>query len=771
MNKNINGLIGLITAWVFISFFASCAPVRFQKANVNVLAACSGTICATGAQQIQCNPKINTTATTFTYAAGVALPKINSNCNPANVDYTWVIKKADATVLNATVPGLAGANPTSVDFTGLGPGSYYVYLTASQTGSAYATYMASTPLEFVVGGIGNQLMCDPKLNQNAVSVTLNAADNNALISANCTPLAGNYAWTVTRNNMPITIAGLSGANSTPDIKSYGEGVYLISLYATVLGSQHWQSSTPLTVTVIKPPPPADPINCNPRINGSMTALTIIASSPHPLISANCIPSNADYVWTVTRNGNPVAVPGLAGSNSNPDFLSQGVGTYLVSLNVSAPNYAGWNTTTPLVITVDSGGGGQNINCAPRINNSSVSVTVAQNNTNPTITSGCMPATVTHIWSVFRNGQPVVVSNLNGPSSTPNFIESGLGTYSVYLTATAPGYNAYVTPWPLEVVVSSTAKTFRPMSLQKVVQATDNKVDIMVVVDDSSSMLPDNTKLGERLQGFVNDLTTSGIDWNMCATVTHDQLSNGSQYWGLSRNWSDYTGTPKWILKKDAANPYTIFTNTITAIGAGWANTDDERPLKAAFWHAEYNAYNTCYRPDAALSVLVISDEDERSVGGDPAAVFYSTELKNLDGEDQPHGYINKIKQLFTINKRLSVNSIIVKPKDSACMASQDSGSSKSHYGYKLNELSQLTNGYVGSICDTNYSNNLYYFKDRIVNSLASIPLECAPVGAITVTITPSMGPVSTTLQNNILVFSPTIPAGRTVDIQYNCSQN
>ena len=146
------------------------------------------------------------------------------------------------------------------------------------------------------------------------------------------------------------------------------------------------------------------------------------------------------------------------------------------------------------------------------------------------------------------------------------------------------------------------------------------------------------------------------------------------------------------------------------------------------------------------------------------------ELKNLDGDDQPHGYINKIKQLFTINKRLSVNSIIVKPKDAACLAIQDA-SAKSHPGYKFNELSQLTNGFVGSICDTNYSNSLYFFKDRIVNSLASIPLECAPVGPITVTITPSMGAVNTSLQNNTLVFSPTIPAGRNVKIQYTCSQN
>ncbi len=766
-----NKHFGLFSLHVIGLFLLSCAPVKFQKASVNTITACSGSVCSTGGKQINCNPKINSTADTFTYAGGAALPSIASNCDPANVDYTWVVKKADTTVISSTIPGLTGANPGAVDFTVLGPGAYYVYLQASQTGAGFSTYNAVNPLEFIVGAVGNQLMCDPKLNQTLTDVTVNSADANAVVSANCSPLAGSYVWSVTKNNAPISVAGLSGATSTPDLKSYGAGIYKISLYATVLGSQHWQSSTPLTVTVVNPPPPTPAAECNPRINGTMTSLTVISSSPHPLISANCIPSDGTYTWSVTRNGNPVPVPNLSGANSNPDFLSLGVGTYLVSVQVTAANYVAWNTTTPLSVTVDSGGGGQNVNCAPRLNDKAVSVSIVMSGTNPKVTSGCDPASAAHSWSVFRDGQPATVPGLSGNESIPDFTAAGAGTYTIYLTAATNGYNAYVTPWPLEVVVSSTPQSFRPITLQKFVQATDNKVDIIVVVDDSSSMLPDNTKLGERLQGFVNDLSNSGIDWQICATVTHDQLANGNMYWGLSRDWVNYPGPSQWILKSGATDPYSIFTNTIKAIGAGWENTDDERPLKAAFWHAEYNPYNSCYRSGAALSVLMISDEDERSVGGDPAAVFYANELKNLSAEDQPHGYINRIKQLYTINKRLSVNSIIVKPKDAACMASQDGGSSKSHYGYKLNELSQLTNGFVGSICDTNYSSNLYYFKDRIVNSLASIPLECAPVGAISVTITPSMGPVNTSLQNNLLIFSPTIPAGRTVNIQYNCSQN
>ena len=78
---------------------------------------------------------------------------------------------------------------------------------------------------------------------------------------------------------------------------------------------------------------------------------------------------------------------------------------------------------------------------------------------------------------------------------------------------------------------------------------------------------------------------------------------------------------------------------------------------------------------------------------------------------------------------------------------------------------------MGSICAADYSSNLYYFKDRIVNTLASVPLECAPVGNIDVSITPAMGGVTTQLVNNTLVFNPAIPAGRTVRVEYKCPRN
>ncbi|MGZ3689886.1 MAG: hypothetical protein ACXVAX_00195, partial [Pseudobdellovibrio sp.] len=425
---------------------------------------------------------------------------------------------------------------------------------------------------------------------------------------------------------------------------------------------------------------------------------------------------------------------------------------------------------PLTITVNDSTAYMTVNCAPRLNSTAVALTVSQNGNNPTVTSGCVPATANPVWKVTKDGQVVTIAGLSGPSSVGQFIQAGLGTYKIYLTATADGYNAYVSPAPLMLTVAENTMSYRNVTYQKTVTASDNKVDILLVVDDSNSMLSDNMKLAQKLEGFVKDLSTSGLDWQMCATVTRWQDDNPDHiaYWGLSRKWINYIGSPQWVLNAGANNPFPIFNDTIQAIGAGWANSDDERGIKAAWWNMEYAQYNFCYRPDASIATIIISDEDERSVGGNPSEVYYDGELKPLEADDYPQSYITKVKQQFGENKRFTFNSIIVKPGDATCMATQDASGSKSHYGYKYNELSQLTGGAVGSICDDDFSTNLYYFKDKIVNTLASLPLECAPVGQVTVTVTPTMGSFTTSLVNNTIVFNPAIPAGRTVQLDYKC---
>lgn len=761
-------LMGVVASFAVISMIA-CAPVKFTKSETQKV---DDTVTGTS---ITCNPRISPNLTTYTYSA-TGNPSLLANCTTANLNYEWVIKRSDSSIVSVSIANLSGANPTNIDLRVLGEGPYYIFLTARDPAGQIAPFTATTPLELVVpgAGTGNSLTCDPKLNNTLTSVTLISTDNNPTITANCTPAAGSYIWSVTKDGTGITISGLSGASSTPNIKSYGVGVYRISLYATASGSAHWQSSVPLTVTVNATPPPETPILCNPKINGSLNSLTVTSTTNNPLISANCVPTDVNYSWRVTKDGANISVPALNDANSNPDFTALGNGTYLIYLTATKTNYTTWNTTTPLTITVDNSGvSNPTIDCSPRLNVDSTAITITSATGNPTLNANCVPNTVTYTWIVYRGGSLVTVNGLGGATSVPDFLASGLGTYLIYLTAQQTGYNAYTIPTPLEVTVANVVTPTRRVTLSKDVQVTDNKVDIVLIVDDSNSMLPDNRKLAERLQGFVNNLSAQSIDWQICATVTRSQdvANNGVYYWGASRNWVDYVGSPKWILKLGATDPYAIFTKTIDAIGAGWAGTDDERGIKAAFWHAEYASYNSCYRSDASLSVIMISDEDVRSVGGDSAQVYYAGELKQLEADDLPQGYVNKIKQKFGVSKRFTVNSIIVKPGDTACMSAQDSGGAKSHYGKYYAELSSLTNGFTASICESDYSQNLNYFRDRIVSSLASIPLECAPVGSVDVTVTPAVAGMSTRIENNALIFAPAVPAGHHIDVGYDCPRN
>lgn len=303
-----------------------------------------------------------------------------------------------------------------------------------------------------------------------------------------------------------------------------------------------------------------------------------------------------------------------------------------------------------------------------------------------------------------------------------------------------------------------------------VTSKQNKVDIILVVDNSSSMTADNLKLADRLSAFVTQLESSAIDWQMCLTVTSAIPYNNYNYFGMSIDWSDYTGEKTWILKKGTANLPTIFRNTmLNKLSIGAKDTNDERGIKAAYWHASYKDYNLCYRQDAALAHIIISDEDERSIGGVVADKYYDSETQALEADDEPANLVQKIKDVFGTSKRVRSNTIIVKPNDSNCLSTQDAQGTKAHYGRKYSELSSLTGGGVGSICDDNYSSNLQYFNEVIDDSLAAMPLECNPYNnAVSVNITPAQGNITTTVQGQSLVFSPNVTAGSTIVANYKC---
>lgn len=329
---------------------------------------------------------------------------------------------------------------------------------------------------------------------------------------------------------------------------------------------------------------------------------------------------------------------------------------------------------------------------------------------------------------------------------------------------------------------------RTVTYSSVVPVNPNKVDILLVIDDSGSMKTDQLKLAEKLSGFASQLESASVpmDWQMCVTVTRDQLINGKYYWGASVNWVGYTpstGTPQYILKKGTTGLNNIFTKTIDAIGSGVVGSGDERGLKAAYHHfyngePEVTGSSGCYRKDAAVAVIVISDEDERSVGGDCSRIKTNmnedpTTCKELESEDYPNTLLTQAKNMFGTNVRFTFNSIVV--ADSTCEQTQDTTADEkgdkapSHKGIKYMEMSNLVNGGIGNICASDFSSNLNVFKDKIVNSLSSLTLECAPVAG---TLTVAIDNVSTTdytLNGANLKFNNAVVEGKTVTMTYQCN--
>lgn len=321
----------------------------------------------------------------------------------------------------------------------------------------------------------------------------------------------------------------------------------------------------------------------------------------------------------------------------------------------------------------------------------------------------------------------------------------------------------------------------------VVKNPDQKVDILLVLDISSSMSEDNTKLAARLANFVTRLQNTSIDWQMCLTVTYDKIYHAdtktyeSDKWGMTWGWSGYTapsGYQPYVLRAGTANLNTIITNTIQSLGSGWYLSNDERGIKQTYRHFANGNYNTspnngCYRSDAALTTILISDEDERSVGGDQSQEQIAGEYLPLEAEDMPSAVTDQVRNLFGASKRFTFNSIIVKPGDTACKAAQDTqggGTSVSHYGARYAELSNLTGGGIGSICDLDYNGSLNLFFDQVIGSLSSVTLECPPVdGNVSVRVTPAMSQTLIPgIVGNRLNLTPEVPGGSTISLDYKC---
>ncbi|MGZ3744755.1 MAG: hypothetical protein ACXWRA_13285 [Pseudobdellovibrionaceae bacterium] len=371
---------------------------------------------------------------------------------------------------------------------------------------------------------------------------------------------------------------------------------------------------------------------------------------------------------------------------------------------------------------------------------------------------------------------------------------------------------------------------RDVHYSKLVQPASNQVDFLLVIDDSASIIAVQQRMAASMTALAKQMNSLAIDWQMCLTVTTNMnkggtavnsgthtcgpdgyctgsYTGGSWTWGVSRPWSsDYVppgGASQYVLKKitDETLLNTIFTNTIPKMGAGDQGTGDERGIKAAYNHFANSAtgsFNTsgCYRPGSSVAVILVSDEDERSVAGDcsrvntamgdheiPSCRYYEppNNIRVLEFEDQPTNLLSEAKNIFGASSRFTFNSIIA--DTDACQAQLNQNISfeingipyySPHYtGTVYRAASQLTKGGISSLCSSDLQLNL--FSDVVVNTLSQITLECVPtnlsiqIGSSESTVSP-LDPSKYSVSGAVVTFNPALVQNQWLKMDYSCTQ-
>jgi hypothetical protein len=259
------------------------------------------------------------------------------------------------------------------------------------------------------------------------------------------------------------------------------------------------------------------------------------------------------------------------------------------------------------------------------------------------------------------------------------------------------------------------------AVSQVTTKSSKSLDVIVVIDDSGSMKADQTKFANNFAEFVEKLNASNIDFRICVTTTDVHYYKGSPI-----IWGKYSGK-KDEKRKDILDPYSVVLDpeaddlpkhvqdTINSLGAEWSS--DERGIAAVSLMAE-NFRNPCFRGSGVLQMIVLSDEDERSVGG--IIELSRLQFKKIEEIDKPSNLNIELRQKFKY-QNFRWNSVIVVPNDKKCESIQDK-ENPSFPGTYYFEFAKITAGQVASICDANYESffsNIYASIEQDFASVAS----------------------------------------------------
>lgn len=204
------------------------------------------------------------------------------------------------------------------------------------------------------------------------------------------------------------------------------------------------------------------------------------------------------------------------------------------------------------------------------------------------------------------------------------------------------------------------------------QSTASKVDVLVVVDNSASMVEEQENLGKNFDRFLSFLTEASVDFHIGVTTT-DIVNDKGRLVSAS-------GQPS-IITTATRDPLAAFSANVKVDST--AGSALEAGLDAARRTFEIKPEGFL-RPDAWLFIIFVSDEEDDSFGVPKYFYRYFSQLKGKG------------------NEAMVQVGAIVGDVPGGCFSDQGSATAGKRYA----EVVQLMRGRMGSICDPQFADIL-----------------------------------------------------------------
>jgi hypothetical protein len=320
-----------------------------------------------------------------------------------------------------------------------------------------------------------------------------------------------------------------------------------------------------------------------------------------------------------------------------------------------------------------------------------------------------------------------------------------------------------------------------------IQAQAQVTDALFVVDNSASMHNEQASMAQRFPSFMQSI--QHIDYRIGMITTDVTITpgnnpapyNGNGAWQDGRLVEFANGRPFLDGSDSVQVEQQLFQNnvqrqeTLECARRGFeprfCPSGDERGIFASVLNIENNPHNWI-RSTGHMAIVILSDEDEGSDG-----IFVSEAFGVNEHRDRPQNFVQFFRQRFP-NKSLAVHSIIIRPggnglpADTHCFNRQAQSPPRGAYGSVYAQLTDLTDGVLGNVCSSNFTNQLQEIGEAAAQFREVLP--CQPfqnqVEVSFIPEPPGQVNVIRRLEQREILFEGEIPAGTQINLRFRCQQ-